>query len=124
GGAALVRAFVGGSRDPERAEVATDGELIALVTDELTRLMGPLGKPRFARVYRYLQSNPQPLVGHGARLSRIRERLAVLPGLHVAGAAYDGVGIPDCVRQARAVASAIATELSAGATARDASVAG
>ncbi len=42
--------------------------------------------------------------GHAARVAKIRERLATIPGLSVVGSAYDGVGIPDCVRQAREIA--------------------
>jgi oxygen-dependent protoporphyrinogen oxidase len=110
-GAALVRAFVGGARDPERVSASTDKELAALAKTELERLMGPLGRPRFVRVYRYRQASPQPAVGHVARVERIRARASLTPGLHVAGAAFDGVGIPDCVRQARDVASKVTAEL-------------
>jgi oxygen-dependent protoporphyrinogen oxidase len=113
-GSALIRAFVGGARDPDRVAGSTDDELIGLARTELEKLMGPLGTPLFTRVHRYAQSNPQPLVGHRARLDRIRARLATLPGLEIAGAAYDGVGIPDCVRQANAAASRIVQALSRG----------
>ena len=105
GGAALVRAFVGGARDPHRVARSSDDELVALTRSELERLMGPLGEARFTRVYRYTDASPQPVVGHAERVLRIREKLRALPGLHVAGAAYDGVGIPDCIRQANAAAA-------------------
>src|SRR4029434_4271610 len=96
--------FVGGAGSSIDVARASDDELSALALEELSRLMGPLGEPMFTRIFRYIGGNPQPVVGHGARLDRIVERLRTLPGLHVAGAAYDGVGIPDCVRQARAAA--------------------
>ncbi|HVW25363.1 MAG TPA: protoporphyrinogen oxidase [Polyangiaceae bacterium] len=106
-GAALVRAFVGGARDPQRIGSSTDEELVAFSKRELERLMGPLGTPRWSRVYRYENASPQPRVGHGALLERVRARCAAaLPGLYLAGAAYDGVGIPDCIRQARGAATA------------------
>lgn len=103
-GSILVRAFLGGARDRRILE-RSDAELVELCRGELGRLMGPIGQPRFTRVYRYIDANPQPTVGHPARLQRIRAELAALPGLALAGAAYDGVGIPDCVRQARAAAA-------------------
>jgi oxygen-dependent protoporphyrinogen oxidase len=101
-----VRAFVGGARDPDRVRSSTDEELVSFARAELERFMGSLGTPRFTRVYRYTNAGPQPHVGHRARLERIAARLRAVPGLYVAGAAYDGVGIPDCVRQARSAARA------------------
>jgi oxygen-dependent protoporphyrinogen oxidase len=111
-GTALVRAFVGGARDPDRVTSSTDEELGAFARRELERLMGPLGTSRFERVYRYENASPQPRVGHGALLESVRARCAThLPGIHLAGAAYDGVGIPDCVRQARTAATSIVEAL-------------
>lgn len=110
-GRALVRAFVGGARDPGRVVASSDDDLVQLTRSELERLMGPLGEPLFTRVYRYTDASPQPLVGHAERVGRIRRKLQALPGLHVAGAAYDGVGIPDCIRQARDAAGRVVADL-------------
>src|SRR5262249_21436612 len=95
-----------------RADDSGDAELVAFARSELERVMGSLGKMRFARVYRYRKASPQPIVGHLDRIERIRARAAAMPGLHVVGAAYEGVGIPDCVRQARTVARTVIQELS------------
>ncbi|HMJ10677.1 MAG TPA: protoporphyrinogen oxidase [Polyangiaceae bacterium] len=103
-GQVLLRAFVGGSLDPERVKSSSDEDLVALAYAELERLMGPLGQPSWSRVFRYTDSNPQPTLGHCQRLRRIERHLQRMPGLYVAGAAYDGVGIPDCIRQGRAAA--------------------
>lgn len=102
-GKVLIRAFVGGARAPELLE-RTDGELGDLGLAELRRFMGHLGQPLFCRVYRYPRGNPQPELGHLARLDRVRKLLAELPGLFLIGSGYGGVGIPDCVRQAREAA--------------------
>ncbi len=112
-GSVLVRAFLGGARSPTLVRDSSDEELVSVATAELTRLMGSLGPIAFTAVFRWMDSGPQPVVGHSARLERIRARLVALPGLHLAGAAYDGVGIPDCVRQARAAARAVAEGLPA-----------
>ena len=106
-GGALIRAFVGGTRASDLVERSDDTALTALARAELERFMGPLGEPRFTRVFRYHRANPQPVVGHAARLVRLARLLETQPGLHVAGAAYQGVGIPDCVRQGRAAAERI-----------------
>jgi oxygen-dependent protoporphyrinogen oxidase len=103
---ALLRAFVGGAHD-ETTPVLEDAELIALVRGELEGLLGIRGAPRFAKVFRYPKASPQPHVGHADRVARIRARLETLPGLHVIGNAYDGVGIPDCVRLAEQTAAQI-----------------
>jgi oxygen-dependent protoporphyrinogen oxidase len=55
----------------------------------------------------------QYAVGHGERTQRIAERVAALPGLRLAGNAYDGIGIPDCVRLGRRAAKEV---LAAGET--------
>ncbi|MFO7167263.1 MAG: protoporphyrinogen oxidase [Chloroflexota bacterium] len=100
-GYALVRAFVGGSRTPEALELDDEG-LVALARDELRQILGVEGEPVLARVYRWLNANPQYEVGHLERVDRL-EALCP-PGLHLAGCAYRGVGIPDCVRQGREAA--------------------
>jgi protoporphyrinogen/coproporphyrinogen III oxidase len=109
----LLRAFVGGAHD-EATPGLDDAELIALVRGELAALLGIQGVPRFAKVFRYPKASPQPHVGHADRVARIRTRLEALPGLHVIGNAYDGVGIPDCVRLAEQTAAQIRSVRGAG----------
>jgi len=108
-GSLLARAFLGGDGTSLDITREDDETLVRLSLLELERLAGRLGEPRFTRVHRHTGSNPQPSLGHRARLARIESTLRTLPGLHVAGAAYDGVSIADCVRQARAVAERIAS---------------
>lgn len=108
-GGALIRAFLGGAASRGSVDVcgASDAELTDIARAELERLMGPLGTPLFSRVFRYERANPQPVVGHRARLERLGRRLGAERGLHLAGAPYEGVGIPDCVRQAERAAQAV-----------------
>ena len=107
-GSVLVRAFLGGARATTDVTQEDDQSLVSRSLSELERLAGKLGTPHFTSVHRHIASNPQPSVGHRARMSRIDAELKALPGLHLAGAAYDGVSIPDCIRQARAAVERIA----------------
>ena len=49
----------------------------------------------------------QYVVGHGDRVHEIRDRVAAIPGLHLAGNGYEGIGIPDCIRTGRRAAKGI-----------------
>lgn len=75
---------------------------------ELHRLMGIDAEPLFAIHHRWPDSMPQYTVGHSARVAGIERRVEETPGLHLIGNAYNGIGIPDCVRSAQKVAAAIA----------------
>jgi oxygen-dependent protoporphyrinogen oxidase len=102
----LLRVFLGGAG---RDEVVTrdDAALVALATSEVRSRMGAVGEPLLTRVFRFLHASAQPMVGHLDRIAEVNRRLGELPGLYVAGSGYEGVGIPDCVRQAGKVAAAI-----------------
>ena len=108
-GQVLLRGFVGGARAPELLD-RSDDDLIDLVSGDLARLLGIRGAPSLTRVYRWTDANPQIEVGHLDRLARIDEHLAGLPGLRIVGAAFRGVGIPDCVAAGRAAARAAVEE--------------
>ena len=76
------------------------------VESDLQRLMGIAAEPLFAVNHRWPDSMPQYNVGHSARVADIEDRLAQIPGLHLAGNAYNGIGIPDCVRSGKNAADA------------------
>jgi oxygen-dependent protoporphyrinogen oxidase len=97
----LVRAFVGGVRRPDLLD-RDDAALVATVRRELERYLGWRGEPRFARVDRWPSAMPQYTLGHVARVREIESRIVRMSGLALAGNAYHGVGIPDCVRSGEA----------------------
>jgi oxygen-dependent protoporphyrinogen oxidase len=99
----LIRAFVGGARRPDLVEL-DDEQLVRTVRDQLRALLGIAAEPVLVRVARYRRGMPQYAVGHLDRVAAIEARAATAPGLVVAGAAYRGVGIPDCVRSGEAAA--------------------
>ena len=93
----LLRAFVGGSLQPELFS-ASDSEMENSVRAELAHLLGVTAAPLFSRIWRHPESMPQYHVGHEARVDRIEAALQKFPTLALAGSGYHGVGISDCVR--------------------------
>jgi protoporphyrinogen/coproporphyrinogen III oxidase len=105
-GQVLVRGYVGGVGRESVLEADDDG-LVHLVRAELETLAGIRGTPVHDEVHRYPAGMPQYTVGHLGRVERIRSALGLCPGLAVTGAAYGGVGIPDCVADALTTARAV-----------------
>jgi len=93
----LMRVFIGGAFAEDLAE-QDDATLIDIARTELREIMGITATPILARAYRWTKSNPQYNVGHAALISEIDQRVSAHPGLYLAGAAYRGSGIPDCIQ--------------------------
>ncbi len=110
-GHVLLRAFVGGTLQAEMCNL-DDAEMEGVVRQELAALLGVQTAPLFSRIAHYPQSMPQYLVGHLDRVAEIEQRVATHPGLALAGSAYRGVGIADCVRSGEAAATAVVDQLS------------
>jgi oxygen-dependent protoporphyrinogen oxidase len=104
-GHVLLRGFVGGALNASILE-RDDAELVTRVREELRQALGITAGPVLARTARYPLSMPQYTVGHLKTVDAIDHRVAGLPGLHLAGSGYRGVGIADCVRTAEAAADA------------------
>ncbi len=94
----LVRVFLGGQSD-ERALDLNHAEIIAMVRNELRQLLHLETEPRFVRIYRWPRAMAQYEVGHLERVAEITRLRRELPGLFLAGNAYGGIGVPDCVRE-------------------------
>jgi len=105
-GHVLLRVFLGGARRPELAQMPAE-ELLPLVLGELRRLLGARGAPQLIDVAHWPNTMPQYHVGHKQLVASIQSRLANLPGLALAGNAYCGVGIPDCIGGARRAAESL-----------------
>ena len=108
----VVRCSIGRS-----GEVAVlqrdDADLAALAEAELADAIGITAKSVAQRVTRWGGALPQYNVGHLDRIAAIRAAVAKQPGLAVAGAAYDGVGIPACIATAKSAATQVAAHLAA-----------
>ena len=105
-GHALLRAFVGGALQPEMFELDEE-KMVAAVRRDLRDLLGVEALPLFAHVEKWPRSMAQYHLGHAARVVRIRELARSLPALALCGNAYEGAGLPDCVRAGEAAANAI-----------------
>jgi protoporphyrinogen/coproporphyrinogen III oxidase len=109
--AVLMRVFVGGSRNPDVADL-DDVPLLDLVRAELRDILGIQAAPLWSRIYRWPRSNPQYDVGHLAYIDTLE---ALCPaGLYLAGSAFRGVGIPDCARQGKDTAAQVLAALAVG----------
>jgi protoporphyrinogen/coproporphyrinogen III oxidase len=106
----IIRCSVGRSGDVAVLQ-RDDEDLAALAAAELAEAIGVTAKPIAQRVTRWGGGLPQYNVGHLDRVARIREAVAQQPGLAVAGAAYDGVGIPACIATARSAAAQVTAYL-------------
>jgi protoporphyrinogen/coproporphyrinogen III oxidase len=105
-GYVLLRAFVGGSLQPHLFQ-DDDVTMVKNVRAELASLLGVTAEPLFSRLWRHPDSMPQYLVGHEARIKRIETALDRFPTLVLAGSAYHGVGISDCVRSGEEAAEKV-----------------
>jgi protoporphyrinogen/coproporphyrinogen III oxidase len=103
----ILRCFLGGARD-EAVLSLSDEEVLETVRRELRELVKLNAPPIFARVYRWRDAMAQYEPGHIARVAKIEKRVAEFPGLALAGNAYHGIGVPDCVRSGTEAAHKVA----------------
>jgi oxygen-dependent protoporphyrinogen oxidase len=105
-GKIVARCFLGGMEDAGVLE-ETDEAVLEAVLDELREIAGVTAQPRFWRIARWPRSMAQYAVGHPQRVAELEGRVAAIPGLYLAGNAYQGIGVPDCIRMGKAAAAAI-----------------
>ena len=109
-GHALLRVFIG--RAGQENEIDWDeAGLLAIAQEELRLTLDITAKPLLHRVYSWDRAMPQYGLGHPERLSRIDQALADFPGLALAGNAYQGIGIPDCIHSGELAADKILSAL-------------
>lgn len=107
-GSVLLRAFVGGALQPDMFAL-DDLEMLQRVHSDLRELLGVHKSPLFSEVTRWSRSMPQYEIGHLDRVQRIDGHLIQLPTLKLAGNAYRGAGIPDCIRSGEEAAGELAS---------------
>ena len=106
---AVLRCFFGGAADAAALD-ETDESLLSIARDEIKRILKVTATPVFHTIARWPRSMAQYTVGHGARLKEIESRIAALGTVYLAGNAYNGIGIPDCIKTGRDAATKIAAQ--------------
>ncbi|WP_058302226.1 protoporphyrinogen oxidase [Gorillibacterium timonense] len=120
-GKVLLRCYVGRAGDQDWVKL-TDEEIVAKVRQEVKELLRIEAEPLFHELTRLYRSMPNYPVGHLEHIQAARKELAaVMPGVYLTGAAFDGVGLPDCVRQGRETAEAVVMRLKKQSAAAEAS---
>lgn len=109
---ALVRCFLGGSQDEPVLDIS-ETEISGIVRDELRGILGITAEPLFSRVNKWREAMAQYNVGHLDRLQRIEALRLKFVTLALAGNAYRGIGVPDCIRSGREAALQIMSVLGA-----------
>jgi oxygen-dependent protoporphyrinogen oxidase len=106
----LLRVFMGGAL---RADLLghDDARLLDMAWREVEQLLRLKSPPLHRQMVRWHQAMPQYCLGHLARLQRIEERRMQFPGLYLTGNAFEGVGIPQCIRHAKRVVSQVIAAL-------------
>jgi len=101
----LARVFLGGVLQSDMMKLSDD-EMVAAARDEFRDLLSVTAAPGMTEVQRWPAAMPQYAVGHLDRVAKIEEAAAHIPDLFLAGAAYRGVGVPDCVHSGENAAEA------------------
>ena len=107
---AIIRCFIGGSVAEQMFEQG-ETEIANAVEGELKSILGLSAAPLFTRVYKWRKAMAQYTVGHSARVDRTKSLVAQMPGLALAGNAYSGIGVPDCVRTGQEATDKLISDL-------------
>ncbi|GGB51744.1 protoporphyrinogen oxidase [Virgibacillus dakarensis] len=108
-GKVLLRCYVGRPDDQSVVDLS-DEEIVDIVLNDLNKTMDITQKPEFCVVSRWKNAMPQYTVGHLERIAKVRGEVSNrLPGLFLTGSSYEGIGLPDCIKQGeKAVAEVLA----------------
>ena len=111
----MVRCYVGGV-GREKIFEFDDQAMVARVKAELKQICGVATEPTYVEVNRWMKAMPQYLLGHVERLEQAEAALSRYGGLVLTGAAYRGVGIPDCIHDGALAAERVVRYLSGDRT--------
>lgn len=102
----LIRCFLGGTRNPAILE-SSEEQIQVTIRRELEQILGIRAEPLLIRIHKWKNAMAQYNVGHAGRIDRINQFVSRMPGLALAGNAYGGIGVPDCVRSGSEAAAKV-----------------
>lgn len=105
-GKGVLRCFLGGAGNDHLLN-ETDERLTETVLKELSEILGLQAKPTFVRIHRSRHGMAQYGVGHLERMQIVRDNASLLPAFALAGNAYQGIGVPDCIRTGQEAAETV-----------------
>ena len=111
----LLRCFFSSSRMPDLL-THSDEQLQQIAQQELREILGLKTEPRFARTFRWDRAMAQYETGHVDRVAEMEKIIAEMPGFHIIGNSFHGIGVPDCIKSARLAVEQITSGVSQPAT--------
>jgi len=111
----LLRCFFSSSRMPDLL-AHSDEQLQHIAQQELREILGLKTEPRFARTFRWDRAMAQYETGHLDRVAEMEKIIVEMPGFHIIGNSFHGIGVPDCIKSARLAVEQITSGVSQPAT--------
>jgi protoporphyrinogen/coproporphyrinogen III oxidase len=110
-GMGLLRCFIGGSQN-DQILALNDDDIQKIMHEELHQILHLNAEPLFLRIFKWKNAMAQYTVGHTQRIENIQRMAAQLPSFALAGNAYSGIGVPDCIRSGQNAAQQVLTAFS------------
>jgi protoporphyrinogen/coproporphyrinogen III oxidase len=110
-GKKLLRCFFSSSRMPDLL-TQSDEALQQFARQELKEILGLSAEPKFARTFRWDRAMAQYETGHPDRVAEMEKIIAEMPGFHIIGNSFHGIGVPDCIKSARLAVEQITSGVS------------
>lgn len=110
-GKKMLRCFFSSSRMPDLF-MQSDEALQQMAREELKDILGVTAEPIFARTFKWDRAMAQYAPGHLDRVAVMEKIIAAMPGFHIIGNSFHGIGVPDCIKSARLAVEQITSAVS------------